>query len=295
MSMLGKDNQISVYKNHFAQIFCGDALTVLATRVPDQSIDLVFADPPYNIGKRFGNFVDHWNSEKEYTKWCEHWLTLCIRKLRPNGSMYIMGSTQFMPYIDLFLRDRMTIMSRIVWFYDSSGVQAKNRFGSLYEPILYCVLNDLNYTFNADAIQIEAKTGAKRNLVDYRKSVPTLYNTTKVPGNVWTFPRVRYRMPEYEEHPTQKPEVLLERILLASSNPGDTVLDPFCGSFTTGAVALRLKRQFVGIEQELDYIKIGLRRLGIQEELNGEMLTRPLKNFEMKKDARKNSATPQLF
>ena len=148
-----------------------------------------------------------------------------------------MSSTQCMPYIDLYLRDKITILSRVVWYYDSSGVQAKKYFGSLYEPILHCVKNPNDYTFNANDILIEAKTGAKRKLIDYRKKTPTVYNTKKVPGNTWYFPRVRYRMEEYENHPSQKPEILLERIIAVSSNVGNTVLDPFSGTFTTCAVA----------------------------------------------------------
>jgi adenine-specific DNA-methyltransferase len=80
---------------------------------------------------------------------------------------------------------------------------------------------------------------------------------------VWQFPRVRYRMKEYEQHPSQKPEALLERVVLASSNPGDLVLDPFSGTFTTGAVAARHGRRFVGVEQEAEYVAVGLRRLGL--------------------------------
>ena len=92
-----------------------------------------------------------------------------------------------------------------------------------------------------------------------------------MPGNVWEFPRVRYRMNEYEKHPTQKPVALLERIVRASSNPGDLVLDPFAGTFTTSFVAKKLGRQSIGIEIEEDYVKIGLRRLQImtKEEKDG--------------------------
>ena len=189
-----------------------------------------------------------------------------------------MSSTQSMPYFDLFLRERITILSRIVWHYDSSGVQAKSRFGSMYEPILHCVVDEKNYTFNAEDILIEAKTGSKRNLIDYRKENPAPYNTQKVPGNAWYFSRVRYKMSEYEEHPSQKPEALLERIIKTSSNPGDVVLDPFAGTFTTCAVAQKLDRRSIGIEKEEEYIKIGLRRLGIQTEIDGEKLLPPQKN-----------------
>ena len=257
----------------------GDALDVLSESIADSSVDLIFVDPPYNIGKNFSRFVDKWKSDEAYADWCYKWLDLCIQKLKPFGTFYIMSSTQGIPYIDLFLRQRLQILSRIVWHYDSSGVQAKNFFGSLYEPILHCVKDKKNYTFNADDILIEAKTGAKRKLIDYRKTTPQLYNSQKIPGNVWYFPRVRYRMPEYENHPSQKPESLMERIVKASSNLGDIVLDPFSGTFTTCAVAQRLGRQAIGIELQEDYIKIGLRRLRIQTEFDGEALLPIEKNF----------------
>lgn len=273
----------SKYSNDLATIYLGDCLDVLGD-VPDASVDLVFADPPYNIGKAFGEFKDSWPSDTDYVSWCYRWLDLCISKLKPTGSMYVMASTQAMPFLDLWLRERITIRSRIVWHYDSSGVQAKRHFGSLYEPILFCVKDPNAYTFNAAEIEVEARTGAVRKLIDYRKEVPTYYKATKVPGNIWHFPRVRYRMPEYEEHPSQKPEALLERIIKASSNPGDLVLDPFAGTFTTCAVAQRLGRRTIGIEINPDYLKLGLRRLGIATTFNGEEL-KPLN----KRYARKNA------
>lgn len=278
-------------------IYHGDSLEILKSEIKDGSIDLIFADPPYNIGKKFANFKDKWPDDKSYAQWCFQWLELCLSKIKPNGSMYVMTSTQAMPYLDLFLRDKITILSRITWCYDSSGVQAKKFYGSLYEPILFCVKNSLNYTFNTADILIDAKTGSERRLIDYRKPIPTLYNTKKVPGNVWFFPRVRYLMNEYEEHPSQKPEALLERIILASSNPGDTILDPFAGTFTTCAVAKRLNRSSIGIEREEEYLKIGLRRLGILCEYKGESLNSPRKNHKKKnyKGRKKEENNLSLF
>lgn len=269
----------TVFSTEGVVIVQGDALDVLENLVEYGSVKLIFADPPYNIGKNFGEFRDKWSSDKVYAEWCYQWLDICLRKLAEDGSLYVMSSTQAMPYLDLWLRDRCSIQSRIVWHYDSSGVQAKRYYGSMYEPILFCVKNPKSYTFNADAIAVEARTGAVRKLIDYRKPEPTTYNASKVPGNVWYFPRVRYRMDEYEEHPSQKPEALLELIIRASSNPGDLVLDPFAGTFTTGAVAKRLGRRFVGIERERDYIKIGLRRLQMRSELDGERLAAPAKSY----------------
>jgi len=252
---------IRLFEKEKQQIFWGDAIEVLSREIPDQSINLIFADPPYNIGKNFHGRKDKWHSTHDYLQWCYQWLDLCVNKLTDTGSLYLMAATQNMPYFDLYLRDKLTILSRIVWYYDSSGVQAKNHYGSLYEPILFCVKDKQHYTFNAHDILVEAKTGAQRKLIDYRKATPAIYNAQKVPGNVWQISRVRYRMTEYETHPTQKPIALLKRIILASSNPGDLVLDPFSGTFTTSFVAKQLGRCSIGIEIEESYIKIGLRRL----------------------------------
>jgi site-specific DNA-methyltransferase (adenine-specific) len=273
---------VKMYSNETTTIYHANALDVLATVEPE-SVDLVFADPPYNIGKRFGTFTDSWPSDAEYATWCFEWLSHCIRILKPTGSLYVMTSTQAMPYLDLWLREKVSVLSRIIWHYDSSGVQARKYYGSLYEPILFCVKDPKCYTFNADEIEVEARTGAVRKLIDYRKEVPTPYKSTKIPGNVWYFPRVRYRMPEYEDHPSQKPEALLERIIKASSNANDLVLDPFCGTFTTCAVAQRLGRRSIGIELQEDYVKTGLRRLAIDTHFNGEVL-RPLEKTYVKKN-----------
>jgi site-specific DNA-methyltransferase (adenine-specific) len=271
---------LTVFEKHGQKLIWGDAIQALEEQVRDSSVDLIFADPPYNIGKVFNGRVDKWPTENAYLEWSYRWLDLCIRKLKPHGSFYLMCSTQCLPHFDLYLRKKLTILSRIVWFYDSSGVQARRYFGSLWEPILFCVRDPEHYTFNADDIKVEAKTGAQRKLIDYRKPVPTVYSSTKVPGNVWEIPRVRYRMAEYEEHPTQKPVALLERIIKASSNPGDMVLDPFAGTFTTCFAAQELGRHSVGIEIEAPFVKIGLRRLNIATHFNGELLVKPLKTYE---------------
>lgn len=161
----------------------------------------------------------------------------------------------------------------------------------MYEPILFCVKDPNNYIFNSDAILVEAKTGSKRKLIDYRKNPPQVYNSEKVPGNVWEFPRVRYRMEEYENHPTQKPISLLERIIKASSNKGATILDPFSGTFTTSFVAKSLDRKSIGIELQDEYVKIGLRRLGLATEFKGETLQKPLKTYETDKIQASHSLT----
>lgn len=273
---------MEILGNKQHKIIFGDAVTALKS-LPDDSVDLIFADPPYNIGKNFNGHIEKWETEESYLQWCYQWLDLCVQKLKPNGSFYVMTATQFMPFFDIYLREKLTILSRLVWSYDSSGVQAKKYYGSMYEPILFCVKDKNNYTFNANDILVEAKTGSKRKLIDYRKAVPTVYNSEKVPGNVWEIPRVRYRMDEYENHPTQKPITLLERVIKASSNENDIVLDPFAGTFTTCYVAKMLNRKSIGIEIQDEYVKIGLRRLQLAEEFKGEKLEKEIRTFETKK------------
>ncbi|MBN2152734.1 MAG: adenine-specific DNA-methyltransferase [Candidatus Lokiarchaeota archaeon] len=247
----------------------GDSASILETMKPD-SIDLVFADPPYNIGKEYEKKIDR----DAYVVWCKGWIDQCMRVLKPTGTMYLMAATQYMPYLDAHVDGKWTVKSRIVWHYDSSGVQARRHFGSMYEPILMVVKDAESYKFNAEAVMVEARSGAVRRLIDYRKTPPQPYRDKKVMGNVWDIPRVRFKMPEYENHGTQKPERLLEIPVLASTDPGDVVLDPFAGSFTTCAVAQRLGRRSIGIEINEGYYKIGLRRLGLAAEYKGERLVK---------------------
>ncbi len=277
--------------NDNSLVICGDSLECLK-KFEDKSIDLIFADPPYNIGKDFGNNKDKWDSTEEYINWCKKWMDECFRILKDTGTFYFMTATQFMPYLDVYVSENYNVLSRIVWSYDSSGVQSKKIYGSLYEPILMCNKSKKNkYVFNYENILVEAKTGAKRKLIDYRKKVPTLYNTKKVPGNVWNYSRVRFKMEEYENHPTQKPEALLERIILASSNEGDIVLDPFSGTFTTSSVAVKNNRKAIGIELNEEYYKIGIRRTNISEEYNGTKLKKDkskITNNKSKRDRMKD-------
>jgi site-specific DNA-methyltransferase (adenine-specific) len=119
------------YNSENHRIIHGDALEALgSTLIPDSSVDLIFADPPYNIGKNFNGLKDKWPSVDAYCEWFQQWLDLCLAKLKPSGSLYVMCATQCFARVDLILQDRLEILSRVVWHYDSSGVQAKKYFGS---------------------------------------------------------------------------------------------------------------------------------------------------------------------
>ncbi len=276
-AVVQKDCNIERVCNQNSLVMLSDCLTALK-HIKKKSIHLIFADAPYNIGKDFGNNKDKWEDEDRYIEWCKQWIDECLRVLRDDGTMYFMTATQYMPYLDVYVSETYNVLCRIVWTYDSSGVQSKKMYGSLYEPILMINKGKKDrITFNYEEIMVEAKTGAKRKLIDYRKNPPQPYNTKKVPGNVWDFSRVRFKMKEYENHPTQKPEALLERIIKASSNKGDVVLDPFSGSFTTSAVATRLGRNAIGIDMNREYFEIGIRRTGIAHTYKGKSLVKEKK------------------
>lgn len=254
--------------NKNALIIYADALISLK-KLKSNSVDLIFADPPYNIGKKL---LEKKMTKYEYLEWSKMWIDECMRILKTSGTFYYMTATQFMPYIDSYVDEKYYVRQRIIWHYDSSGVQAKKYYGSMYEPILMIVKDVKKYAFYPENIMVEAVTGSKRKLIDYRKTPPQPYSTKKVMGNVWYIPRVRYRMEEYENHPTQKPEKLLEIIVKASSKEGDVVLDPFGGSFTTAKVAMDLNRQAISIENNEEFFKIGIRRLNISDSYIGEVL-----------------------
>ena len=278
LSSIGK-KELQHNENHI--VILDDSIDVIS-KIPDKSINLVFADPPYNIGKKFGTRKENFTKD-EYLEWCKNWIDESMRILKNDGVMCFMTAIQFIPYLDCYVDSKYEILSRIVWHYDSSGVQSKSSFGSMYEPILVVCKDKNKVKFNSEQIMVEAKTGSVRKLIDYRKTPPKVYNSKKVMGNVWNIPRVRYRMDEYETHPTQKPEKLLENILFAFTKKSDIVIDPFAGTFTACAVSQKHDRMSIGIEREEEYYKIGLRRIGISDKYKGEKLIKSKKRLTKNK------------
>ena len=270
LKIFNKLKQHNVQHNKDHIIILDDSMNVL-TKLEKKTIDLIFADPPYNIGKKFGENKENFTKDN-YIQWCKNWIDESMRILKDDGVLCFMTATQFMPYLDCYVDSKYDVFSRIIWYYDSSGVQAKSSFGSMYEPILIVCKDKNAVKFNSKNVMVEAKTGSVRKLIDYRKTPPQKYNNKKVMGNVWNIPRVRFRMDEYETHPTQKPEKLIENIILAFTQKNDIVIDPFAGTFTTCAVSQKNDRLSIGIEYEEEYYKIGLRRVGISDEYKGMKL-----------------------
>ncbi len=227
---------------------CGDATQEMA-QLPDACVDLLIADPPYNLGKDYGNNLDQ-KAWREYESFTRTWLTQAIRLLKPTGSIYVFMGARFISRLFLILEEEfgLNFNGWITWHY-TQGMGRKTGFSPRHEDILYFTRSP-QFTFNLDEVRIPQKYYRERNNMAGAN-----------PGDVWTFSHVHYCSAEREAHPTQKPEALLERIIRASSNPGDLVLDPFVGSGTTCRVAQVLGRNWLGIDLNPEYIIMSRRRL----------------------------------
>ena len=243
------------------KIYNEDCITYMKT-LSDKCIDLIIADPPYNIGKNYGNKTDK-QSKEQYLKFICNFMYESQRILQRNGSLFLYTGKQYYPYWYIEVEKYMNIINQIIWKYDSSGVQPKNKYGGVYEPIIYASMNNKNRIFNKEYCMVEAKTGAKRGLIDYRKNPPQPYNTEKIDGDVWEFVRVRYKMPEYTKHPTQKPLSICDRIIKVHSNKNDLVYIPFAGSGSEIESCIRNNRNWIATEINEEYInEIILPRIG---------------------------------
>ena len=228
-------------------LLTGDAVELLKT-FPDDSVDLVCTDPPYNLGKNYGNNID-WKQWHEYEEFTRSWLKETKRILQPTGSLYVFMGIRFISQLFLILQEmNFHLNGWITWHY-TQGMGRIKGFSPRHEDILYFKKSD-KYTFNLDDIRIPQKFYRKRNNMKGAN-----------PGDVWQFSHLHYSNPERLDHPTQKPEALMKRIILASSNENDLVLDPFVGSGTTCVAAKMLGRKWIGIDVNPGYIEISRERL----------------------------------
>lgn len=227
---------------------CGDAASIMRD-LPDGSVNLLIADPPYNLGKDYGNNRDM-KAWHEYEGFTREWLSEAIRLMNQTGSLYVFMGVRFISKLFAILEDEcgLTFNSWITWHY-TQGMGRKVGFSPRHEDILYFTKSD-QFTFNLDAIRIPQKYFRKRNNM-----------TGANPGDVWQFSHVHYCSAEREQHPTQKPEALMERMILTSSNEGELVLDPFVGSGTTCRVASILGRKWIGIDVNPAYIALSEKRI----------------------------------
>ena len=231
------------------KLICGDAIEELK-KIPSKSIRLIVTDPPYNLNKNYGNNQDQLEFE-EYLDFSRLWLTEANRVLTDDGTIYVFMGMRYISYIYSILEQelRMTFNSWITWFY-TQGIGKTKGFSPRHDDILMFTKDPKRFVFHLDEIRVPQK---------FYRSVNNMRGAN--PGNVWEFSHVHYCNKDRKKHPTQKPEGLFERMILASSDPGDIVLDPFVGSGTALRVCQQTGRKGIGIDINPDYIKMTEERL----------------------------------
>ncbi|MFP6561039.1 site-specific DNA-methyltransferase [Paraburkholderia sp. B3] len=231
-----------------------------AANLPDASIDLIVADPPYGLGKDYGNDSDM-RSGENFLAWTYEWLELAIPKLKASGSLYVFCTWQYAPEIFVFLKSKLTMINEIVWDrrVPSMGGTTR-RFTSVHDNIGFFAVSK-NYYFDLDPVRIPydavTKKARSRKIFEGSRWLELGYN----PKDVWSVSRLHRQHAERVDHPTQKPLEIVERMVLASCPPGGRVLDPFMGSGTTAVACARQKREFVGYEINESYCAIARERV----------------------------------
>ncbi len=245
------------------QIICGDMFEAVR-ELPSEFVDLVFADPPYNLRKRFNTNVFNQMDQESYAQWMESWFSLLLPVLKPEASVYICGDWYSSQSICQVMSKHLQVHNRITWEREKGRGASKN-WKNASEDIWFGTVGK-DYCFNVDAVKLKRRVMApyrdnRGRPKDWNESREGNYRLT-YPSNLWTDITVPFwSMPENTDHPTQKPEKLLAKIILAGTNKGDVILDPFMGSGTTAVVAKKLGRKFVGIELEEEYCCLAMKRL----------------------------------
>lgn len=247
------------------RVFCQDVFEVLP-KLPDQSVDLMFADPPYNLTKSFNDRKFKKISIDKYSEWLDSWLSLTLRILKPTASVYICGDWRSSTAIHRLGEKYFIPQNRITWEREK-GRGAKSNWKNCSEDIWFFTVRE-NYYFNVDAVMLKRQviapyTDRNGDPKDWTETENGRFRVTH-PSNLWTDLTVPYwSMPENTDHPTQKPEKLLAKIILASSRENDLVFDPFNGSGTTTVVAKKLDRHYLGVEIDDTYCCLAQKRLAL--------------------------------
>src|SRR5258708_1544641 len=236
--------------------------------LPKAHVDLLFLDPPYNLSKSFNGKQFSKRGTNEYTAWLDGILVMLKPLLKRTASIYICGDWLTSHSIYEAASNHFVIRNRITWEREK-GRGAINNYKNASEDIWFCTVGD-TYTFNVDAVKLRRRVMAPYTHAD---GAPKDWQRTQVgnfrdthPSNLWTDITIPFwSMPENTDHPTQKSEKLLAKLVLASSNSGDLVFDPFVGSGTTSVVAKKLGRRYLGIEEDLVYCCLPVRRLEVAE------------------------------
>ena len=245
----------------------GDVLKMLEF-VPDNFADLIIIDPPYNLTKNFNGFKFNSRSDESFDEYLETWFPQVCKKLKPNGSLYMCGDWKCTSSLQRAIEKELSILNRITWQREK-GRGAKSNWKNGMEDIWFAVKNPKDYYFDVESVKMKRKVIAPYKVdgkpKDWDQSEDGNFRIT-YPSNFWDDISIPFwSMPENTDHPTQKPEKLYAKLILASSKPGDIVFDPFLGSGTTSVVAKKLGRNYCGIEMNQEYCLWAEKRLLMAE------------------------------
>ena len=245
----------------------GDVLKMLEF-VPDNFADLIIIDPPYNLTKNFNGFKFNSRSDESFDEYLETWFPQVCKKIKPNGSLYMCGDWKCTSSLQRAIEKELSILNRITWQREK-GRGAKSNWKNGMEDIWFAVKNPKDYYFDVESVKMKRKVIAPYKVdgkpKDWDQSEDGNFRIT-YPSNFWDDISIPFwSMPENTDHPTQKPEKLYAKLILASSKPGDIVFDPFLGSGTTSVVAKKLGRNYCGIEMNQEYCLWTEKRLQMAE------------------------------
>ncbi|MEO0561217.1 MAG: site-specific DNA-methyltransferase [Chloroflexota bacterium] len=232
--------------------------------LPRGFVDLMIIDPPYNLTKQYASSTFHQLDAAAYVAWMRGWFDGLMGLLKPTATVYVCADWRTSSLVYPILGDYLTVRNRITWEREK-GRGARRNWKNASEDIWFATVGD-NYTFHVDRVKLKRRVRAPYRTVkgrpkDWVETTRGKFRLTH-PSNLWTDISVPFwSMPENTEHPTQKPEKLVAKLVLASSNPGDVVFDPFAGSGTTAVVAKKLGRRFVAVEREQRYCALAAKRL----------------------------------
>lgn len=243
------------------KIHKGDCIKQMQ-KLEDNSIDLIVADPPYNLNKDFGNSSDNWDDVDAWVEWSKKWLDVSISKLKPTGSIFIYGIHHYLCHLHVYLYQKdLKYRRQIIWHYENSFSGYKNSPSANYEPILW-FSKTADYTYHQIREPYKS-TERLKNKITKNGKVWTPNPDGKHGGDVWNIPVLAGKRfaNEKVDHPTQKPLAICDRIIKHFSNENDLVLIPFGGSGSECVSALINTRNFIAFEKNSDYIKIANKRL----------------------------------
>lgn len=240
-------------------IFNQDAITGLK-KIPNESVDLILTDPPYGLGKDYGNDSDKLSC-KDYLDWTRKWLDVALPKLKPNGSLYIFTTWRYSPEIFVMLKRDLFMINEIIWDRKVPSMGGSTRSYSSVHDTIGFFAKSKEYYFNLDDVRVPYDLETKKRRTRTKFLGAKWLEIGCNPKDLWSVTRLHGLDPERVDHPTQKPLEIIERMILASCPTGGLVLDPFMGSGTTAVAAARLHREFVGFELNSSYCKVAKARL----------------------------------